>query len=493
MAWLPACLIWTAFVGVLLWVMQCVNVVIRKQWTESESLGYPLVKLPIELTSFEPNGKHSEVPLTRNRLFWLGFAIAATMDLINSLHYYYPSLPHILSPGNGAQTYDLAQYITVKPWSAIGWMPLTFYPFVIGIGMLLPMDFLFSAWFFYLFWKLELVACFAGGFDADTRMPYTNYQAFGAYIMFFGSTIAISRKYLGQVFAKAMGEESTLDDSDEPLSYRAALLGIAVGLAILIWFASKLGLSMWLGLLFFVIYFALALAITRMRAEMGMPVHDLHYTGPDWTLSDLFGPQTIGQSGLGAFSLFYFFNRAYRSHPMPFQLEGLKLAAESSGKKEMLAWIYAMLLAGIFGMLCAFWALLHLTYINGNPMFGNEAWDRLVTWTSLTPVHNGSIAIAIIVGFSIAALLQFCRMQGFWWPFHPLAFAVSSSWEMNLLWMPIMIAWATKGLLLRYGGGQTFQKSLPFFYGLILGQFMLGSLLNIWGIITNTPTYLFWQ
>lgn len=34
-AWLPAALIWTGFISVLLWVMQCVNVIIRKQWTES--------------------------------------------------------------------------------------------------------------------------------------------------------------------------------------------------------------------------------------------------------------------------------------------------------------------------------------------------------------------------------------------------------------------------------------------------------------------------
>src|SRR5579883_810674 len=33
-AWLPVVAVWTAFTAVLLWVMQCVNVVIRKQWTE---------------------------------------------------------------------------------------------------------------------------------------------------------------------------------------------------------------------------------------------------------------------------------------------------------------------------------------------------------------------------------------------------------------------------------------------------------------------------
>ena len=64
---------------------------------------------------------------------------------------------------------------------------------------------------------------------------------------------------------------------------------------------------------------------------------------------------------------------------------------------------------------------------------------------------------------------------------------------MNLLWMPLLVAWAVKSTLLRYGGMRMYQASLPFFYGLILGQFIPGSLLNIWGIFTNTPTYQFWQ
>ena len=64
----------------------------------------------------------------------------------------------------------------------------------------------------------------------------------------------------------------------------------------------------------------------------------------------------------------------------------------------------------------------------------------------------------------------------------------------ELLWLPLFLAWSIKSILLRYGGGmKTYQASLPFFYGLILGQFIPGSLLNIWGILTATPTYQFWQ
>ena len=63
---------------------------------------------------------------------------------------------------------------------------------------------------------------------------------------------------------------------------------------------------------------------------------------------------------------------------------------------------------------------------------------------------------------------------------------------MNLPWMPLLIAWLAKTLL-RCGGIRAYTQALPFFYGLIRGQFLPGSLLNLWGIATQNTTYQFWQ
>jgi hypothetical protein len=493
-AWAPAVLIWTGFVVVLLWTMQCVNVLIRKQWTDNERLTYPLTKIPLEITDAQPFGRgRSSVPLTRSRLFWIGFAVAAGIDTLNSLNYYYPTVPAILN----SSTLDVGQMVSGKPWSAIGWTPISFYPFVVGLGLLMPLDFLFSSWFFYLLWKLQTVTAVANAWDADPRMPYANYQAMGAYLLFFAGTLWLSRHYFKQVVACALGRPSEIDDRDEPLRYKWAFAGVAGGLACLVGFSALLGMAWWLAVLFFLIYFALALAITRMRAELGTPVHDLHFTGPDWALSDLLGSQAVAPGGLMVFSLFFWFNRAYRCHPMPFQLEAFKMAEQTgamqAGRREMRAWFWALLLAGGFGMLCAFWALLHNNYQTGIAWYDTSAWDRLGGWLKSPKPSNTTAGLAIVAGFLFAAFLQAMRIRFFWWPFHPLAYAVSGSWEMNLLWMPLLIAWVTKSLLLRYGGMRTFTAALPFFYGLILGQFIPGSLLNIWGILTKNPTYQFWQ
>jgi hypothetical protein len=434
-------------------------------------------------------------PLFRNRLFWIGFLFAGTVDAINSLNLYYPWIPTVLSPGAGQSFIDLGVNFTSRPLNAIGWTPLSWYPFVIGIGMLMPLDFLFSLWFFYWFWKVELIVVSAFSLNQTPNFPYQNYQAFGAYVAFLISAVWLSRGYFREVFRKAAGQPSTLDDSDEPLSYRSAVLGIIVGFVLLEAFCLAMGMSWWLAVLIFVIFFGLSIAITRMRAELGTPVHDLHFTGPDWTLPELFGTRNISSRDLTTMSLMFWFNRAYRYHPMPHQLEGFKIAERTRSSYRSFFWM--MMLAGAAGALAGFWAMLHLNYIYGATAkagtFGPEAYNRLTGWLNSPEKPSYPKGMAIVAGLLISFFLEGMRLRFPAWPFHPLGFAVTASWEINLVWMPLFIAWLCKLLILRYGGLTGFRNSLPFFFGLIMGQFFVGSIVNIIGIALEVPTYQFWQ
>ena len=360
----------------------------------------------------------------------------------------------------------------------------------------MPLDFLFSCVFFYWFWKFERVAAVAMAYDQDPRFPYTENQAFGAYISFCLYSVWISRGYLADVVRKALGKPSNLDDSKEPMTYRNALLGIIAGVSGLVSFANYLGMTWWIGVLFFLMYFAIALAITRMRAELGTPMHDLHFTGPEMIMTRIAGSKAFDAQNLTVFGLFFWFNRAYRSHPMPHQLEALKLAEQT--KTDYRKWTAALLGLGAFATFVAFWAVLHLMYDYGaegksRMTFGAEAFNQMNTWLKTPEVGKYPEMVALWVGFGIAFLLQFLRVRVPWWPLHPLAFAVTSSWEINLVWGPLFLAFVFKSLILRYGGRGGFQRSLPFFMGLMLGQFVVGSLWNIYGIVRELPTYQFWQ
>ena len=105
-------------------------------------------------------------------------------------------------------------------------------------------------------------------------------------------------------------------------------------------------------------------------------------------------------------------------------------------------------------------------------IFGWEPYTRLQGWLTI--------------------LLNSLRMRFPWFPFHPVGYAISSSWSMNRLWVAMFLAWMIKALMLRYGGLRTYRQGLPFFLGLILGECIVGSLWTIIGITFNVPTYAFW-
>ena len=488
--WVTPVALWSAFTVALVYVMMCINTLVRKQWTDRERLTFPIVQLPVAMTD-------PKVALWRNKLFWMGFVIAFSIDLINGLAVYYPSIPTIPV---GIVGHNFRTYLTDKPWDGIDWLPWSFYPFVIGLGYLLPTDLSFSCWFFYFFWKLQMVVTRAMAWDAVPQFPFIRHQAFGGYVAIILLMTWTGKGYLKQVWLRIKGKPSELDDSNEPMSYRSAAAGAIVGFLLLCMFMRWIGLSPVLCVLAFVIYFILATAIARMRAELGPPVHDLHFSGPDYMISTSVGLDRLGNQDLVGLTYFYWFNRAYRGHPMPIGIEGMKMAQVTRASQR--TFMKGMMIAAVVGVIAAFWAWLHLGYQLGIGAkffqgygFATEAFGTLDSWWTRPTVANApnwGANSAMVVGFVFCVFLGWMRLQAFSFPFHPIGFAISGSWSMNLVWLPIAIAWLLKMLTLKFGGLRLYKTAVPFFFGLILGEMTIGCLWSLIGIRFNIPFFSFW-
>jgi hypothetical protein len=483
-AWALPIVMWSLFFSALTGIMLMMNLLLRKQWTQSERLAYPLIQLPMEIVS-------ERSPLFRQRLFWAGCMLAAGIDCWNGLNMFVPSLPVLQ-----VKAVDYNQGTFTGPWSAIGWLPIAFFPFAIGLGFLLPVDLLFSCWFFFWFWKMQAVVSAWMGWNAVPRFPYVNEQSFGGYMAIAALTLWSSRSLWSRVWDSV---KSGMGDEDEPLRYRT--MCILLGLCVLfLWlFCWQAGMSGWVIGVFFLLYFALSLAITRMRAELGPPAHDLHHSGPDHLIANIATPQRLAKEDMAMFTLFFGFNRAYRAHPMPFQLEGLKMAEKDRFTSK--GFVGAIWLACGFGALLGFWANLHLMYHHGaasgvaSPIvpliFGNEAWNRMDTWVNNPTMHETSVP-AIGIGFLTAFVLGVIRQQVPGFPLHPVGYAVSSSWSLSVLWVPLLIAWVIKSTMLRIGGLVAYRRALPFFLGLIVGECVAGSFWTLLGLATGLPIYGFY-
>ena len=167
----------------------------------------------------------------------------------------------------------------------------------------------------------------------------------------------------------------------------------------------------------------------------------------------------------------------------------------------VVASLYVSLIGSLFGSLAAFWALLHVYYdvgaasakcVGPSVWFGWEPYNRIAAWLTVPPPKDDLSAVFTGVGFVGAVFLMGVRLQLLRWPFHPVGYAVSSSWAMNWMWLSIFLAWLTKAGLLRWSGLKGYRNALPFFLGLVLGEFMVGSIANILGILGDWQIYKFW-
>lgn len=486
--WLVPVLWWSGFVFALVFVMLCINVIMRKRWTEDEKLSYPIIQLPLEMTK-----EGGASGFFGNKLLWIGFAIAGGMNMINSLHFLYPVIPSI-----PISDIDIGRYFVEKPWNAVGWTPLHFYPFLIGLGYFIPLDLSFSYWFFYLFWKAQFIVGSALGMRGLPEFPYPYAQVYGALMGLVIILIWTSRRYLFHILRDVFRGKAA--DQDEPVRYRTALLGIVCVMLLLTFFSYRAGMSLWVIFAFFVIYLGICLVITRMRAQLGPPLHELNYGGPIHVMNWILGTRRLGAANLTMFSYYWFFNRSYTCHPMPHQLEGFKLAERTGMDSRRLA--SAMMIAVAFSIPVAFWAYLHMFYKegaasglgwhalgNGNHTFGNN----LQYWLNNLSLTD-SIHVAFMGGgMAFTFFLMVMRTRFLWWNLHPIAYPLARDYNMNRMWFAIFISWAVKIMLLKYGGLKLYRKAVPFFIGLILGEFMIGGGWSIIGMTLGIPVYVFWH
>lgn len=496
--WIRPFLAWTAFVSMLMFVANCINVLVRPQWADRERLTFPVTWLPIEMT--DPAGPGT--CFYKNRVMWAGFTIAAVISLWNGIAFLYPSLPAV-----PVGVTDLKPLLSAKPWNAIDWMPITFYPLAIGLGFLLPVDLLFSCWFFFLYWKAQVVMSNAMGWDTTPDFPFIPEQGFGSLIGLFLFYLFTGRATYAKILrsawhkgsdAEAHNASSNPERHPEALSSRQALVGIVAGISGLMVFCSAAHVTWWVALSFFVIFLATISVITRIRAELGAPVHDFHFMGPDAMIPRAFSSAVLRPPDMAFYTFSFALTRAHRSDTMPVGLEGLQMAKLRQLDSRRM--FIAIILATVVGTLGTFWAFEHQAYalgaaakFNQGSGHAQQAFQRMETWVngSLNRRPNGQATGAMGIGLLTTLCLAAMRLRWFGFPFHPLGYALSSSWAINICWMPLLIAWALKSVTMRFGGLGAYRKALPFFLGLILGDCVMGSIWALISLLLNIRTYNF--
>ncbi|MBM3214691.1 hypothetical protein FJZ36_07230 [Candidatus Poribacteria bacterium] len=470
---------WSAFLVALYTAMVCLDLLLRRQWTDRERLAFPVAQIPLGVM-------RSGGEVFGSGRFWIGFAGAAALSLLNGLHQLYPSVP-----GLTYGKFDLGALFTEAPWNAIDAAYVEFLPFVFGLAYFIPVELSFSIWFFYWFWKVIAVAGRAAGLHRIPGFPGFWSQGMGGMMLMGAMFLWWARHHIGAVVRDVLrGRRSSDDDSP----YRFAVVGFVVSAMFLVGFLAFAGMAVWVGVLFLGSYFVMSIVTTRLRAQVGPPTHELPFTASGM-LTSFLGVRSLPAGSLAGFAVFRFVDFGQRGTPMPQVLESLylrdRLQSRSAGR-----FVAAIVAALVIGTLVGFVGNLQRSYVYSvQTWVGDWAFPQVASQLQYRPTGvDLAYIVYFVIGGAMVLLLGILGRTFFWWQLHPLGYIMGGEWMLRHLWFPIFLAWAVRWTLLRFAGIAGHRKTVPLFLGVTLGDATMLGLWSLYGTIFRewTISYVYW-
>ncbi len=170
--WAYPLTMWILFIGLLFFTGTCLLTLFRKQWVENERLRFPLLFIPMSIVEKEAPGSH--VPFFRHPLVWIGVIIVVIHHALNIAPAYNPAVMALQD-----RFYLGRQIFTEYPWTVYRGVPFFHRPQVIGLAYFVPLDILFSGWFFFLLQPTLRLFSELFGISATPGFPHTLAQSAG--------------------------------------------------------------------------------------------------------------------------------------------------------------------------------------------------------------------------------------------------------------------------------------------------------------------------
>jgi len=471
--WIRPLIIWSAFAFALYFATLCLAAILRRRWVEEERLTFPTAYLPVEMVADDGSSLFNS--LFKSKLMWMGVLISAALETSSGVHNYFPVFPEIR-----LVHINLMRFFVDKPWNAMGGLGLDFYPWVIGLAFMLPIEISFSCWFFFLFTRAENIFASVMGWRgapklaALARFPDLASQGSGAFFALFIITFWMARRHIWLILKKAFKGDSNIDDSAEPLSYRIAVFGFILAVLFLVGWCWFSGLSLWAGFLFFGFFLMYMVIFSRIRAETGMTWLKNPHNPMNFMIMP-FGTAFFGIQNLTVLACLKFHTFDPVGWLMPFEMGSLKLAGEVGLKGRHIA--TAILIAIVVCIAASSWAGLGTYYKHGadncepwrvhSGMWAFSELDSFINYP-MSPDITG--LEFVLGGTAFCMFLYFMRLRFFWWPFHPVGYAISNTFTMFWMWGSCLTAWFLKVIILKFWGIKFYRRVLPIFLGFILGD-----------------------
>lgn len=469
--WVVPVLWWGSFFLALFFVCLALVVILRKQWEVRERLVFPLAELPMTMME---TGKGRLPAFMRSRAFWVGAALPLFVIVWNIVGYSHPVWPEIPLVG---------QHIK---WLSFGrgfpGIRIKFNVIVLGFAFLANLDVLFSIWFFYLLGVMEVGLLNRVGLDLGSSEPWSTgfatigWQSFGGFFFITVWGLWIARRHIVQVVRSAFRPgPGALDDSDELLSYRTAVVGLLLALAYVVMWLHQMGMGLLPVTVFLLVLLVLYVGGAKIIAQSGLVYVRGTMTAQNFTMRSL-GTLRLGPQNLVPLAMTF----AFIFDGNPYFFPSLSHDARIAGRLPRLnkrAFAGVLVATFLVAFLFSVAYTLYLGYTYG--AYNSQAWTLkgshsfiynaiIAKMRNPEPPDLGRLTF-FGIGNLVAAFVTFMRYRFAWWSIHPVGFAVCMALPVKMGAFSVFLAWLVKLIVLKMGGIQLYRRTIPLFIGLIVG------------------------
>lgn len=492
--WIRPILTWSSLLFFIVGSFFAVNIIMRKQWAESERYPFPNAKIPLALIGGDDE-EHGAFPAVwTNKYMWIGFAVALFWGLMKGWNFYNPKVPDM--------NIDIAlgPYFSDPSWNGMWNVSFMVSAFLVSISIFFELNVLISLVIGYFIYR----ACFwAGGItgvEVYSGFPWRYHQAMGAYLGYFFVVLFFTRKYLCNVFKRAVRDNTK--EPEDIMSNRSALILLALCFIGAAGWAKYIDASVLGIFIYFTFLVILGFVSSKFRAECGLVAGYFTPYNAMILLTAMGGILTFGSSGIltallcSGFltvTVFFFIPGA--------QFELIQLGRNMNIHPRHI--IYTCLLGIFGGIFIGGWVFLSNAYALGGDniryqwAFNKLSWffnsfntDLAKATTELlksahTDAEVSSVDYGTKVIFAsggIAVILTVLRQffSGFW--FHPIGFILGSSHMMDNVWGSVLTAWIIRRMVLAFGGATCVKNKLqPFFVGMFIASVVVLSFFYVVG------------
>ena len=514
-------LLWIAMFG----AMFALAALVFRQWSDREKLTFPLTAIPLLLTAPDETRRGLLPKVLRTRALWFGVATAVAVYSLNGMSFYNSNIPGI--PLN----IDLAPLFSSSPWSALladgTGFRLRIVLLAVGVAFFMDLQLAFSLWLFYLLCKLFLIVPYYQGRMGQPAWPggpsygptLWQFQSIGAAIGIVLVALWLGRRHLLDVCRKAFRNDSRVDDSQEPMPYRLAVVILVLSMALAGVWGVVAGAGWWFGIWSMALMLVFAVMASRVRAECAAPNMWLVPAAPIVLLMSMGGLVTFGVLPMTYFLLMgNFMCAGYFLMTMPAIMETFQIAKVAGIRRRVIGLV--MVVGFVVAVSAGGYALLNWGYARGvSTMRGGlseqddfssvlfrwraEQGSNMVRRFNLRAQRDAGVElseddqhilgeleqmpliqpIARVVPYSAAftCLLAAARLTFLSFPLHPLGYVLATTPLMAYAWASILLAWLIRFAGLRLGGARAIRNILqPYMLGLILGSVLA---LLIWDAV----------